>query len=529
MVKTVKIILVLVQLCTFSYLLNLRIFDLLSAIIDSMVLTFSVLSLYFLLKNQIFKSIIFNVFWCISYSWLIYFTFAYWKSILEMEVNATVRFFGFLPFFPFGLSLFLTFLFRNKIKEDFFYAKLNAINQIKNMGKVYPEISLKELSIKVKMNKKKTRKLVETAIINGELEEVGAIIIGDKVVFNKTPRPSVSPSESSSPIQFSPPSPTPEPAPAQPSFQGKRIEIRRGGDWKVERGQSVFYFKVKVTNLSEFLIGNIRISLTSIPSGLNTESDKYIIDSLKPGSYESPTFKLKARQSCVGDTVEGIVTYTDPFGNMQTVPIEPFEICYVCNLLMPKQISKQEFDQKTQFMEDQKLIIDSDLDISLLEAKIEQIVRQCNFALLQELQASQTDNFKMFEAFAEGFYDKQDVALSVAVQKVNEGSQLVVKAMSDRADKVTDILRDFSVKLDDIKSDTELIKEYSAQIDVILDQQEDMEQYLKDHLASDWEKIKNSYQDYKDGKISRKDLIYQGIKLIGKKFVKNLIGKVSPL
>ncbi len=309
-------------------------------------------------------------------------------------------------------------------------------------------------------------------------------------------------------------------------FSEKYIHVLRGGDWKVEGNQSVFYYKVKVKNDSKLIIININILITSIPRGLDLQSNNYRIESLKPDSFESPTFKFSAKESCVGDKVEGIVTFTDPSGTLQTVQIEPFEICYVCNLLSPKSISKEEFDKKVGSMEKQQLIIESSLDASELEAKIAEVIKNCNFAMLQDMKASQDNSFTKLEAFAEGLYDKQDVALSVAVRKVESGTELVIEAMSDRAEKVTDLLRDFNVKLDDIKSDVELIKEYSPQIELILDKQEDMEAFLKARLAKDWEKVKGIWQNYKDGKINKAELIKSGIKLIGKKFVKKIVGRV---
>ena len=119
-------------------------------------------------------------------------------------------------------------------------------------------------------------------------------------------------------------------------------------------------------------------------------------------------------------------------------------------------------------------------------------------------------------------YDKEDVGLSVAIKKMEEGSKLVIKAMSDKGDKITDLLKDFSIRLDDIKNDTELIKEYTSQIEAIFDKQVDLEDYLKSHLASDWEKIKDSWQDYKTGIISRKELIKRGIIILGRKFIKSI-------
>ena len=194
----------------------------------------------------------------------------------------------------------------------------------------------------------------------------------------------------------------------------------------------------------------------------------------------------------------------------------------MCNLLTPKLITKAEFEEKIGFMEEKKLIIDSNLSITDLETILENKIKQCNFALLQQIEDSQREGFKKIEGFAQGLYDKEDVGLSVAIKKMEEGSKLVIKAMSDRGEKITDLLKDFSIRLDDIKNDTELIKEYTSQIEEIFDKQEDLEAYLKSHLASGWEKIKNSWQDYKTGKIDRKELIKRGIKLLGRTFIKSI-------
>ena len=51
----------------------------------------------------------------------------------------------------------------------------------------------------------------------------------------------------------------------------------RGGDWQIEGNQSIFYFKVKVLNNSAFVITQIQILLTSLPKGLEVESDRYKI------------------------------------------------------------------------------------------------------------------------------------------------------------------------------------------------------------------------------------------------------------
>ena len=47
----------------------------------------------------------------------------------------------------------------------------------------------------------------------------------------------------------------------------------------------------------------------------------------------------------------------------------------------------------------------------------------------------------------------------------------------------------------------------------VFDKIEDIEEYLKSHLASEFEKIKNAWQDYKDGKISKRELIKNGLNI----------------
>ena len=87
------------------------------------------------------------------------------------------------------------------------------------------------------------------------------------------------------------------------------------------------------------------------------------------------------------------------------------------------------------------------------------------------------------------------------------------------SDKKLELLKRINTKVDNIKSDTELIKEFTSSIEDILDKFDDMENYLKDRLASDWEKIRNSWTEYKIGEIGKRELIKRGIKGLGKKFI----------
>ena len=77
-----------------------------------------------------------------------------------------------------------------------------------------------------------------------------------------------------------------------------------------------------------------------------------------------------------------------------------------------------------------------------------------------------------------------------------------------------------------IKDDTQLISHYTSYIEDVFDKTENIEDYLKTHLAGEFEKIRNSWQDYKEGKIEKRDFIRIGIKEVGKKFVKIFLKQI---
>ncbi|MFX1258430.1 MAG: toll/interleukin-1 receptor domain-containing protein [Promethearchaeota archaeon] len=107
------------------------------------------------------------------------------------------------------------------------------------------------------------------------------------------------------------------------------------------------------------------------------------------------------------------------------------------------------------------------------------------------------------------------------IKQKEDHAKSVLKAMTDKNIKTTDLLIDFNDKLDDIKNDSELIKEYVSQVEKILDKKKDPESFLIERLGStDFEKIKSTWQEYKAGKIEKNEVIKEGIKVLGKKFLK---------
>ncbi len=232
----------------------------------------------------------------------------------------------------------------------------------------------------------------------------------------------------------------------------------------IEGNQSVFTYKVKMKNESKYVISNIQVVITSILPGLELISEQVVnYSDLNISSFVSPSFKFAAMESCVGNKIEGLVNFRDYKGKSRTIQIKPFEIKYVCNLLIPKSISEQNYEQKTAIMEEKKMIFDCNLPPYELEKELTKILQNNNFFLLDKTPESQDADFRKLKGYAEGKYDKKDVALNLFMQKITDNtSKLIIRAMSDREEKIIDLLKDISMKCNAIK----IAPEYSGPLEI---------------------------------------------------------------
>jgi len=82
-----------------------------------------------------------------------------------------------------------------------------------------------------------------------------------------------------------------------------------------------------------------------------------------------------------------------------------------------------------------------------------------------------------------------------------------------------------------IKEDTSKIKLDIEAVSVILEYQmdriDDVEDYMKDHLGSDWLQIKNLWSNYKEGEITRGEFTKAALKKLGKGFLGIFVNTVS--
>jgi hypothetical protein len=134
---------------------------------------------------------------------------------------------------------------------------------------------------------------------------------------------------------------------------------------------------------------------------------------------------------------------------------------------------------------------------------------------------------KLFEEY-DVMEEKHDILANKTKTLQEKFTQFELNGSFDEADKVNtqleSIRNEFRSSFKELNSKQEKI---AINIEKILDTQDNLEQFLMEKLASDWDKIKDSWKDFKSGKITRKQLILHGFKAVGKGFGKLLVGQFT--
>jgi len=98
--------------------------------------------------------------------------------------------------------------------------------------------------------------------------------------------------------------------------------------------------------------------------------------------------------------------------------------------------------------------------------------------------------------------------------------------LEKKLEKISKSIKKTKSLAGEIKEDTSRIVIKMDVVVIILEQQmeaigkiEDIENYMKKNLGSDWSQLKYSWQEYKEGKITRGDFAKKALKKLGKKFL----------
>lgn len=123
-----------------------------------------------------------------------------------------------------------------------------------------------------------------------------------------------------------------------------KVKALRGGEFIGNRMR----FKVKVVNDSQYTITDVRVYLLSFPKAALrlAGEDDCLFSKVEPGGFRSPTFDFLPTQDCVQGNIVAGVSYVDMRGKAHTFSTKPFVIRSVCDLLLPDQVTPEDFELK---------------------------------------------------------------------------------------------------------------------------------------------------------------------------------------
>jgi hypothetical protein len=196
----------------------------------------------------------------------------------------------------------------------------------------------------------------------------------------------------------------------------RTVKVLRGGEFIGNRMR----FKVKVFNESDFIISDVTIYLLSYPQDalrFAGEEAHIFFSKIEPGGFRSPTFDFMPTQDCVrGDIVAG-VSFIDERGNPQTLTAKPFVIRAVCDLLIPEQVTPEDFELKLKELECGEITmkIDEWTPREMFD-KVLRILDESNFFEVQsEMSGIDSVAFGKISGYARGKYTGKSIGVNITV------------------------------------------------------------------------------------------------------------------
>ena len=194
------------------------------------------------------------------------------------------------------------------------------------------------------------------------------------------------------------------------------VEVRRGGEFIGNRMR----FKVKVLNDSPYIITDVTVYLLSYPQDalkFAGEDHDSFFNKIEPGGFRSPTFDFLPTQDCVKGEIVAGVSYMDMRGQPHTLTAKPFVIRSVCDLLIPQQVTPQDFQLKLKELECGEMVIKiKEWTPAEMFEKSLRIVDESNFFEVSS-NAEETDGvfFGTIIGFAKGKYTGKDVGVEITI------------------------------------------------------------------------------------------------------------------
>ena len=201
-----------------------------------------------------------------------------------------------------------------------------------------------------------------------------------------------------------------------PALLEKQVRVARGGEFVGNRMR----YKVKVINETPYMITDVTVYLLSYPKNalrLAGNKDDCRFEKIEPGGFRSPTFDFLPTQDCVRGEIVAGVSYVDMTGKAHTLSTQPFIIRSVCDLLIPDQVSPEEFALKLKSHEHGEICIKVDewTPEEMFEKAL-RIVDDSNFfEVSSNMDVKDGIAFGTISGFAKGKYTGKSVGVQLSI------------------------------------------------------------------------------------------------------------------
>ena len=119
---------------------------------------------------------------------------------------------------------------------------------------------------------------------------------------------------------------------------------------------------------------------------------------------------------------------------------------------------------------------------------------------------------------------KKQLNFSKKTLNKTEKVEKKLKKIEEQLLKTMELTKEIKADTSKIVLDIDLLIQI---LDYQMERVEDIEEYMKDNLGSDWLKIKNNWKEYQDGDISRGEFTKLALKKLGKSFLGIFVNTVS--
>lgn len=201
-----------------------------------------------------------------------------------------------------------------------------------------------------------------------------------------------------------------------PSISERKVKALRGGEFVGNRMR----FKVKVVNETPYMITDVTVYLLSFPKDalrLAGKEDDCKFSKIEPGGFRSPTFDFLPTQDCVRGEIVAGVSYVDMTGKAHTLSTQPFVIRSVCDLLIPDQVTPEDFEMKLKKHEHGEIVIKvNEWTPEEMFEKALRITDESNFfEVSSEFDVEEGVAYGKITGFAKGKYTGKSIGVQLSV------------------------------------------------------------------------------------------------------------------